>query len=263
MSASFERELYTRRATPTFHWSAILAGLAVALGVQVFLTAIGGAIGLAAAIPATANDANTARGIGIGAGVWTVLSPLVSMFIGAYVASYLSRPVDRGAAAINGIAVWALSLLAGVLIVGGAATSAASGLLSGAANGATNGGAIAAGQTASQPREQREQLRADVNQKKVEAQRKLDANREEIQDKANQTAKATTGVAWAGVFAMLLSLVSAVFGSMLGLPEFLRNNRLDRGMRRDRDTLVTAGEERPTAHPTTLVTPTDFHDELH
>ena len=261
MSASFERELYTRRAIPTFHWSAILAGLAVALGVQVFLTAIGGAIGLAAAIPATANDANTARGIGIGAGVWTVLSPLVSMFVGAYVASYLSRPVDRGAAAINGIAVWALSLLAGVLIVGGAATSAASGLLSGAANGATNGGAIAAAQTASQPREQRQQLRADVNQKKVEAQRKLDANREEIQDKANQTAKATTGMAWAGVFAMLLSLVSAVFGSMLGLPEFLRNNRLDRGMRRD--TIVTASEERPIAHTSPLVTPTDFHDDLH
>lgn len=258
MSATFDRDLYTRRVAPTFHWSAILAGLAVALGVQVFLTAIGGAIGLAAAIPATAHDADTARGIGIGAGVWTVLSPLVSMFVGAYVASYLSRPVDRGAAAINGIAIWALSLVVGVLIVGGAATSTASGLLSGAASGATNGGAMAAAQTSTQPREQ---LRADVNQKKVEAQRKLDANREEIQDKANQTAKATTGVAWAGVFAMLLSLVSAVFGSMLGLPEFLRNNRLDRGMRRD--TIVTAAEEHPTSHPATLVTPTNFHDELH
>ena len=258
MSALYpDRELlYRSRGIASFRWSAIFAGLAVALGVQVFLMAIGGAIGISAGIPATAfgNHDATARGLGIGAGVWMVLSPIVSMFIGGYVASFLSRPAERGSAALNGVTVWALSLVAGALMIGTAATSTLTGVLNGATAGATNGAAIATADTVNQPRVQREQVKVDAKRAKVDAQHKVDENRPEIQATANDTAKVATGVSFAAVFGMLLSLVGAVFGALMAVPEFFR---LDRSRNVG---AISMEPERETAH-SPIIAPTPHHEE--
>ena len=56
-------------------WGAVFAGLVVALALQVVLTLLGTAIGLSAVGPGT-----SARGIGIGAGIWMIVTALIAVW---------------------------------------------------------------------------------------------------------------------------------------------------------------------------------------
>ncbi len=179
-----------------------------ALASQIVLTTIGGAIGITAT--AVAENAGAARGLGIGAGVWMILTPLISMFIGGGVAAWLARPLDRGVAAAHGGMVWAISLVVGAFFLGTVAT--------GMVNRVVGATASTAGQVAAQgadtTREQRNELRAEAKDKKAEAKAKIDENKEKIEDTADKAANVGTGVAWASVLAMLLSFGAAILGAL-------------------------------------------------
>jgi hypothetical protein len=69
-------------------WGAIFAGAIIALATQLVLTLIGTAVGLATLNPATGENPSGTT-LGIGAGVWLVISSLVSLFLGGYVAGRL------------------------------------------------------------------------------------------------------------------------------------------------------------------------------
>ena len=58
-------------------WGAVFAGLVVATVLQIVLTLLGTAVGLAAWDPG-----ESARGLGLGAGIWAIFSILISLFMG-------------------------------------------------------------------------------------------------------------------------------------------------------------------------------------
>src|SRR5689334_8472866 len=118
-------------------WSAIFAGAAVALGIWMILHLFGIGVGLTSIDP---NDAGTLRGVGIGVGVWSVIAPIVALFIGGLVAGRVAPTINTANAAIHGGVVWAITAITalivmtmavGVVVRSAAATGAAIGQVSG------------------------------------------------------------------------------------------------------------------------------------
>jgi hypothetical protein len=103
-------------------WGAIFAGTFVALACQVLLTALGVAIGAATINPST-ESGNAASGVGIFAGIWWLITGLISLFCGGLVTAWLAgfpRWVDG---MIHGVVVWGLTLALSMYLL---TTSAAS-----------------------------------------------------------------------------------------------------------------------------------------
>lgn len=114
-----ERTFFSRGAVPltTISWRAVFAGVVVALAVQILLTTLGLAIG--ATTVGASTDPGTARDAGIGVGIWYLISNLISVFCGGLVAGISAREVSRTLGAIEGMVVWAFSLLLFLLFVTG------------------------------------------------------------------------------------------------------------------------------------------------
>jgi hypothetical protein len=96
-------------ATKRISWGAILAGAVLALVIQLALSLLGLGIGLGTIDPLT--EQNPMSGIGIGAGIWWVVSMLVSLYLGATVASRLAgmpRPTDG---MLHGLLTWSVVTL--------------------------------------------------------------------------------------------------------------------------------------------------------
>ena len=81
------------RTTPRIKWSAVFAGWAVGLALQIVLTLAGLGFG---AWTIDLHDANPADDIPVGAALWTGLSMLVSTFLGGYLTARLSGSSARG-----------------------------------------------------------------------------------------------------------------------------------------------------------------------
>ncbi|MCI0365619.1 MAG: TIGR04086 family membrane protein [Phycisphaerales bacterium] len=129
------RPVIVKRAS----WGAIIAGLVCAMAIQTLLYLLGAAIGLSVISPARANT-NTLQGLGVGAGIWMILSAIIGLFVGGWVAGRLAG-IPRGLdATLHGVAVWATGLVLSALLavafsgaaLGGALTSL--GLGSGSGN---------------------------------------------------------------------------------------------------------------------------------
>lgn len=93
----------------TISWRAVLAGVVVALATQILLTTLGLAIGTTTLEASTSS--RTLRAAGIGVGIWYLVSTLVSVFFGAFIAGISARELTRTLGSIEGLLVWALSLL--------------------------------------------------------------------------------------------------------------------------------------------------------
>jgi hypothetical protein len=91
-------------------WGAVLAGAAIVIAVHVSLSLLGLGIGLSTVDPA-AGDTPRAASFGIGAGIWWVVSNLIALVIGGYVAARLSGMPLRGDGIIHGLLTWAVTLL--------------------------------------------------------------------------------------------------------------------------------------------------------
>jgi hypothetical protein len=91
-------------------WGAVLAGAAIVIAVHVSLSLLGLGIGLSTVDPA-AGDTPRAASFGIGAGIWWVVSNLIALVIGGYVAARLSGMPLRGDGIIHGVLTWAVTLL--------------------------------------------------------------------------------------------------------------------------------------------------------
>jgi hypothetical protein len=96
-------------ATKRISWGAILAGAVLALVIQLALSLLGIGIGLGTIDPLT--EQNPMAGIGVGAAIWWVVSMLVSLYLGATVASRLAgmpRPTDG---MLHGLLTWSVVTL--------------------------------------------------------------------------------------------------------------------------------------------------------
>jgi len=111
-------------------WGAVFAGAAIAVVVGAGLNILGAAVG-ANMVDATARDTPSASSFGIGAGIWMLVSHLIGLCFGAYVAARLSGTADRTDGILHGLAMWATAILLAGFVLGSTAT----GLLSSATSG--------------------------------------------------------------------------------------------------------------------------------
>lgn len=107
-------------------WGAIFAGAAVAAVLGIWFNLLGLAIGLAAYEPA----AQQAMGFGIGTVIWVLLSSIISLFCGGWLAGRLTgspRAIDR---ALHGVVAWSVAMLFSLWLVGSGVSRAVTGTAS-------------------------------------------------------------------------------------------------------------------------------------
>ncbi|WP_426958508.1 hypothetical protein [Muricoccus radiodurans] len=131
-------------------WGAILAGALVAIAVGTTLNILGAAIGFST-VDAVARDTPSASSLGIGGAIWFLVSNLIGLAVGGYVAARLSGTADGKDATLHGLAVWAAAYLVTAVLLHGAASGLASaaGTLVQGAGSAIGGAAQGAGQAVS------------------------------------------------------------------------------------------------------------------
>lgn len=89
-------------------WSAVLAGWAVGLAVQLVLTLLGLAVG---AWSIDLKEVEPAGGVPIGTGIWTGISMLIAAFIGGYITARMSGSPLRSDGLYHGVIVWGVNWL--------------------------------------------------------------------------------------------------------------------------------------------------------
>jgi hypothetical protein len=114
------------RRQPVLRWSAVFAGGAASVALWVLFQMIGMGVGLAAV---EIDAAGWLRDVGIGSTVWTLVAPLVAIFIGSMIAGRLAGSVSRGIGAMHGFVTWALTSVLGLLVTIGVVTIVASGAI--------------------------------------------------------------------------------------------------------------------------------------
>lgn len=110
-------------------WGAVLAGAVKALVIQVLLAMLGTGIGASTIDPMTAGESPSATALGGGAAAWWVVSSLISLVSGGWVAGRLSGANRTTEGGMHGMLTWAVAVLAMIYLV----SSAAGSLISGAA----------------------------------------------------------------------------------------------------------------------------------
>ncbi len=97
-------------------WSSMIFGALLALAVATMLHVLGLGITASVVDPNSPASENLATVGGV-SGVWYLISTAVSLFIGGFVASNLSRTFSDARAVIYGLGVWALCTLATMAVV--------------------------------------------------------------------------------------------------------------------------------------------------
>ncbi|WP_339644518.1 hypothetical protein [Jannaschia helgolandensis] len=122
-------------------WGAIIAGSVVSVALMILFTTFG--IGIGAAIVDPLYDRNPVEGVGIGSGIYMVITQLIALGVGGYVAARLAgipRPITS---VLHGAAVWSVAtiFLAWAAVTGGGMIfGATSSIISGTVNAAANVG---------------------------------------------------------------------------------------------------------------------------
>lgn len=97
-------------------WGAIFAGFVVATMTQIVLSLLGVAVGFT-----TWDVGDPARDLGMGLGIWMVVSTLASLFVGGLTTGRLAGVLTRGDGAIHGVVMWGIATLVNLwLLVSGA-----------------------------------------------------------------------------------------------------------------------------------------------
>ena len=108
-------------------WGSIIAGVAVALVVQLLLSILGLGIGLATVDPASSGTPSAAS-LSIGAAVWWVVSGVIASAIGGFVSGRLSGKPTPATAGYHGLVTWSVTTLVVVFLL----SSTIGGILGGA-----------------------------------------------------------------------------------------------------------------------------------
>jgi len=123
-------------------WGAVLAGVAVGISVQLVLTLLGIAAGLATI------DVTSGETVGMGPLIWAGISMLIAAFVGAYVAARMSGLKRKVDGILHGVVSWAVTTLLFVVL----ATSAGGSLMSGVLNNLNLGNGVATSEEATADR---------------------------------------------------------------------------------------------------------------
>src|SRR5688572_4164211 len=85
-------------------WGAVFAGLVIGLAINLVLSLLGIALGASTIDPMRGETPG--KGIAIGAGIWLLISGLISTYIGARLAAYLSGSVRKADSVLHGVLTW-------------------------------------------------------------------------------------------------------------------------------------------------------------
>ncbi|HSU07221.1 MAG TPA: hypothetical protein VLI93_16785 [Acetobacteraceae bacterium] len=110
---------------PTITWQAVFAGTIVALAIELVLAILGVAVGLAVAHPGGGGAGD--NGLGLAAGIWWIVSAIISIAFGSYVGARLANLPARFDGFLHGLTIWGLSVLVAIYVL----SMAASGLVHG------------------------------------------------------------------------------------------------------------------------------------
>lgn len=114
-------------------WGAVFAGVVLALVVQLLLNMLGAGIGLST-VDAVEGDTPSAAAFGISAGIWWLVSSLIALFIGGWIAGHLAGIPRNSDGIIHGLLAWGLSTLLLLYILASAVGSAVGGAFGMAGN---------------------------------------------------------------------------------------------------------------------------------
>lgn len=133
----FTRETVIDRRQPFLRWSPIFGGAIFAIGLWTLLQVLGMGAGLAAV---DTDDAGSLKGAGIGTGIWSIIAPLIAMFVGGLLAGRTSGTRDRKVGAMHASVMWALALSVGLWALMSVLSTLAGGVgrVAGAAGSATS-----------------------------------------------------------------------------------------------------------------------------
>ncbi len=109
-------------------WRAIFAGVVTILATMLLLNLIGLAIGFGSIEPT--EESNPLSGLGTGTLVWWIISCLIALFLGGYVAGRVGVSFSNKSGIIQGIMTWALYTFISAWLV----TSAVGSIVSGVGN---------------------------------------------------------------------------------------------------------------------------------
>lgn len=122
------------RLIPTICWSAVLAGVAIAVSVQLVLMMLGVASGVALA------NLSMGETTSYGALIWASGSIMIAAFVGAYVAGHMSGLRRKMDGVLHGVICWAVSVLLALIL----ATTTSGSLISGLVSNLIQGGVVIA-----------------------------------------------------------------------------------------------------------------------
>jgi hypothetical protein len=178
-------------------WSAVIAGVLLAVAAHVVLGLVGAALGLAAA-PAGS------KGLGAGAGIWALLTPFVASLVGAWTACRLANATEEANGNLHGILVWCIGLIAGALFLTGTLAS-----------GAMSAGTAASGNLGAAQRALRGETSAGPERSAASGAQGGTAREAQARARGEDAAKAAAAAAGAGAIASIAGLIGALAGSGL------------------------------------------------
>lgn len=123
-------------------WGAIFGGIIVALALQLLFSTLGAGVGLGT-VNTNGGSTPDLSSIGIGAGVWWVVSSMIALGFGSYVSARLAGLTTRWDGVLHGLVIWGIATLVifylltslfgsivggGFSLLGNVASSAGSGL---------------------------------------------------------------------------------------------------------------------------------------
>jgi hypothetical protein len=115
-------------------WGSVLAGAVVAVALGVMLNVLGVAIGLSTIDPAVPGETPAASTLGSAGGIWVLVTNLLALGAGGWVAARLSGTADGTDGALHGLSVWAVGLLLSAVLVGNLVSGTTSTVVSGASS---------------------------------------------------------------------------------------------------------------------------------
>lgn len=191
-------------------WGAIFAGTIVALAIQLALNVLGLGIGLGIVSPTE----GVSEGIGVGAGIWFLLSTLIALFFGGWVAGRMAGFPRKLTGTLHGLVVWALATLFSFYLM-----NTAIGTVLGGISGAIGRGLTALSQTTQiSPEKAREMAKEALEGEQAAPGPQTGVDRERALQITERIADALSRAAiWAFV-AMVLGAIAAALGGRTGTP---------------------------------------------
>jgi hypothetical protein len=196
-------------------WGAVFAGLVVATALQIVLTLLGTAVGLAAWDPG-----DSASGLGIAAGIWAILSILISLFVGGLATGRLAGLLRRKDGALHGVLLWGLSTILTLWLLASGMSALAGGafrLVGGALGATTNAAAQTAGAGATGHSGSVESLKDRAEGVAQRGQALADSLAAPVRVQAGEAARGAESApgrgAWLALLALGMSAAAAVAGS--------------------------------------------------